>query len=499
MNINLHVVIEVTWWSPHAFSPRKKLRLFAFSLLETGKKIRHEKNNAFLHFHSWKQGKRFVWKHTGFHVTEVPVTSLRIASVKASQCSQAELNDTMTFSLSHHFIPKRSPRQRNMVLGGRESFPDAIVTPRVSLELEEYDDIMEKDENKDIAKLSWNDFRKVSKLGEGCFSNVFLVILQSKKKKMALKYIDPHKTRSPQEFLTASTDLVMEASILSQLDHENIIKIRGVCSTRFSDSYVQDGEGFFLLMDVMLETLKDRLRRWRIDPACYEKQAGLRAKLFKTNGKLYLPSMYSRIDTVAMGIAQAMKHLHEHNIILRDLKPGNIGFNEVTGKVCLFDFGFARPLKDCSNDEICGTPNYMAPEVLQAKGYSLKSDVYSFGLVLYEICSLKTASRSKHETNRDFSDFQKMASQFSSRPSLQRIPCSYTRCLIEDCWAQDLDTRPSFAHICSALREIVLDKAAATKFPTSEKVKKVNRATSSISTATAWTDVENDSIFTAHL
>jgi hypothetical protein len=49
----------------------------------------------------------------------------------------------------------------------------------------------------------------------------------------------------------------------------------------------------------------------------------------------------------------------------------------------------------------------------------------------------------------------------------------------------------SFAHSCSALREIVLDKDTATKFPTSEKV---NLTASSISTATAWTDVENDSI-----
>lgn len=374
-----------------------------------------------------------------------------------------------------------------MVVGGRETFHDAIVTPRVALDLEQYDDIMMQQQNEHIERFSWYDFRKASKLGEGCFSNVFLVILQSKKEKMALKYIDPSKTRSPQEFLTAATDLVMEANILSQLDHENIIKLRGVCSTNFSDSYVQDGAGFFLLMDVLQETLKDRLRRWRIDPACYQKQSGIRAKMFKKHEKLDLQSMYNRVDTVAKGIAHAMRHLHDRGIVLRDLKPGNIGFNEVTGTVCLFDFGFARPLKDCSNDEICGTPNYMAPEVLQAKGYSLKSDVYSFGLVLYEICSLKSVARSKYGTVREFSDIQKHDSDFSSRPPLHHIPCAYTRYLIEDCWAQNEDIRPTFPHICCALQDIGLEKATDSKFPTYENP---NLTTSSVSTATARTEIE---------
>eukprot|EP00980_Cylindrotheca_fusiformis_P002395 scaffold558_cov111-Cylindrotheca_fusiformis.AAC.13 len=145
----------------------------------------------------------------------------------------------------------------------RETFNHAILTCEVILELGEYDDDVWLENTE---RVSWNDFQQVSKLGEGRFSNVFLVIHQEQKQNMAMKRIGPNKTHTPQEFLTAATDLILEANILSQLDHENIIPLRGVCSTRFSDSYVQYGTGFFLLMDVLQETLKDRLQRRRIDP-----------------------------------------------------------------------------------------------------------------------------------------------------------------------------------------------------------------------------------------
>eukprot|EP00980_Cylindrotheca_fusiformis_P002394 scaffold558_cov111-Cylindrotheca_fusiformis.AAC.12 len=140
-----------------------------------------------------------------------------------------------------------------------------------------------------------------------------------------------------------------------------------------------------------------------------------------------------------MGIALAMRHLHQRGIILRDLKPGNITFNEVTGKVCLFDFGFARRLEHCNKDEICGTPNYMAPEVLQAQGYTLKSDVFSFGLVLYEICCLRTSAclKKRQEIKWQFSDIQKNAAVFASRPAFHHVLCACLRHIIEDCWANN--------------------------------------------------------------
>ena len=52
-----------------------------------------------------------------------------------------------------------------------------------------------------------------------------------------------------------------------------------------------------------------------------------------------------RLKCVAIPVAEAMKYLHSNNVIFRDLKPSNIGFNE-HGTVKLFDFGLAREITD---------------------------------------------------------------------------------------------------------------------------------------------------------
>merc|ERR1719223_2181950 len=108
-----------------------------------------------------------------------------------------------------------------------------------------------------------------------------------------------------------------------------------------------------------------------------------------------------------------MEYMHSRGIVLRDLKPGNVGFDERTGTVKLFDFGMARPVRDCDPNELCGSPKYMAPEIMSKmlcggggddnEGlYSLGVDVYSFGVVLYELCSLHVpfSSSSKPRNNR---------------------------------------------------------------------------------------------------
>jgi polo-like kinase 2 len=78
------------------------------------------------------------------------------------------------------------------------------------------------------------------------------------------------------------------------------------------------------------------------------------------------------------------KYIHKQNIIHRDLKLGNMLLNE-SMNVKLADFGLATRVEYEGEKKmtVCGTPNYIAPEVLQKKGHSFEADIWAIGCVMY--------------------------------------------------------------------------------------------------------------------
>lgn len=84
-------------------------------------------------------------------------------------------------------------------------------------------------------------------------------------------------------------------------------------------------------------------------------------------------------------LLNTIKHLHDKNIVHRDLKPENLLLKSQTNdlEIKLADFGFAIV---CEGDNItsqCGTPGYIAPEILEARPYGKPADMWSFGVILY--------------------------------------------------------------------------------------------------------------------
>ena len=146
-----------------------------------------------------------------------------------------------------------------------------------------------------------------------------------------------------------------------------------------------------------------------------------------------------------------MEYLHQNNILLRDLKPHNIGFDR-DGNVRLFDFGLAREM-DCDHTPdnrmggVAGSYRYMSPEVALGQGCCFGSDVYSYGIVLWELLTLEKP----FEKIGTSAKIKEKVARKGVRPSLRGIPTASLRNLLKDCWATSALRRPNFTEVCMVL------------------------------------------------
>jgi len=389
-------------------------------------------------------------------------------------------------------------------------------------------DQISMDNSSIIERVDKNDYYPLRFIGRGAYSDVYMVTHVTKNhtdadtdtdtddenkkeeqeqeqeqpesssscsEQVAFKSLNAKRIPNSSALLIAAIDLAMEAKVLSTLHHENIIQLKGVSSTLFSQSYTTNttDEGYFLILELLTDVLSDQLVHWRKECPSSREQLVVASSSSANNNdeqhkhnkwssvikKPHLPKkkqlvavdlkkMYERMEHVALGIVKGMMYLHHtQGIILRDLKPQNVGFTK-EGTVRLFDFGMARKVADCHEDEICGSIRYMAPEVMTGEGYSFHSDVYSFGILLYELCSLTIPFEKELKHVASLDDFHRLLVQEPQdssrtghggpmRPKLTRIGCPLTRALIEDCWQTDPTKRPSFEEIYMRILEIIVE------------------------------------------
>ena len=300
----------------------------------------------------------------------------------------------------------------------------------------------------DIEEVSWSEIQELDLIGAGAFSRVYKVRWHHESgisTNYALKRLNLD-TMSESSGHRKMMDLGVEGELLSRLRHENIVRLYGVCSGDPIRAFTDDKRGYFLLIDLLQETLRTRLENYR-----RKRQQSYFAK------KLTSPSeVRKRLASCALGVAEGMEYLHKNGVILRDLKPENIGFDE-KGTPKIFDFGFAREVHTVDN-EVTGTLRYLAPEVAMMRGTKLSADVYSFGIILWELCTLECPFHqySNQETARKFFDDVVIK---GARPSVSSIESLPLRRLIKSCWFSNPVVRPSFTQVIKSLnKEISLDR-----------------------------------------
>jgi len=299
-----------------------------------------------------------------------------------------------------------------------------------------------------VEKIREKDLCMMKLLGTGGFCNVFLTSdKKNTDRTFAIKKLKQSVCVDREKLELCSANLAAETSILANLDHENIIALRGIKKGNILQ-LLKDGT-FFIALDPLAETLEDRMKRWR-KKSVLQRFGG---------GKI---DITKRIQDVALGIVKGMEYLHSKCLIYRDLKPANIGFDNINDKIKIFDFGLARisPSHHGHNTSICGhrmtrkigTPKYMAPEIARGDtNYCLSVDVYSFSILFWELMTNRVPFE-KMDNDSKLSD--KIASK-SIRPSLKHVKLSSLKDLIEICWSNNPDDRPTFSIIRERLEYLV--------------------------------------------
>ena len=197
-----------------------------------------------------------------------------------------------------------------------------------------------------------SDFKIIKQLGIGSFGRVLLVQHNKTKVQYALKVLDKGKQMNEQD----KENFLREVEIMYKIHHPNIVKLFG---------HFEDNENCYLLMEYV--------------------DKGELFSYIPENGKSKITTR--EVASIIRDVISAVYYIHHMNppIMHRDIKPENILITS-NMKAKLSDFGYSAYINpgDIRNS-ICGTPVYLAPEMIKMTGHDEKVDIWSIGVLLFEL------------------------------------------------------------------------------------------------------------------
>ncbi|XP_054707211.1 cGMP-dependent protein kinase, isozyme 2 forms cD4/T1/T3A/T3B-like [Uloborus diversus] len=232
----------------------------------------------------------------------------------------------------------------------RESF-NQLISNINEIKDKNYDEMVpvKRRVDEEFLKLKLSDLRVVVTLGVGGFGRVELVqIANDPVKSFALKVMKKAQiveTRQQQHIMS-------EKNIMEEVDCDFIVKL--------------------------YRTFKDRKYLYMLMECCL---GGELWTILRDKGNF--DDNTTRFYTAC--VVEAFAYLHARNIIYRDLKPENM-ILDTQGYVKLVDFGFAKKLQNGRKTwTFCGTPEYVAPEIILNRGHDISADYWSLGVLMFEL------------------------------------------------------------------------------------------------------------------
>ncbi|CEP16944.1 hypothetical protein [Parasitella parasitica] len=213
---------------------------------------------------------------------------------------------------------------------------------------ENLQDIERKPKRRSSVELNLKNFTLIRTLGTGSFGRVHLAKSNMNQRFYAIKVL----RKADIVKLKQVEHTKNERSILSSVKYKFIVNLWGT---------FQDDANLYLIMDYVPGGELFSFMRKSI-------------RLQEDVAKFY-----------AAEVLLTIAYLHSQNVIYRDLKPENILLDS-EGHIKITDFGFAKVVPDITWT-LCGTPDYLAPEIIQSKGYGKPVDYWALGILIFEMLS----------------------------------------------------------------------------------------------------------------